>query len=144
MAYDCEEFALGPTAAEMLRLTDRGIGIPDDWTYTPFAAAYVRGDGARYGDGPASATWTWEALSQEQLGYFFDLLGGAHSVVVYLRTRVDYGYEPDFETFTAIMYRPILDGAEGQPARLSHEAWERVMIQFRLLSISLEYWYPGY
>lgn len=114
MSRPCLDLEIGTALATMHSLRQWGVPDPDEWTFTPYSSTMVRGDGRSVGFGLASATWTWNFLSQRELDVFlsFFAAAGDASVEVYIYTYRDNGAGlTDMRArFSAVMHRPV-DGS---------------------------------
>ena len=110
MAYpECTDLRIGATAAGLLYLRYRGIPEPDEWVYRPYTVLRTCGSGAIKGYGYPTAAWTWAALDQMPLGKLlaFFAADAAASVLVYISTYTDIGWQRSTTDYTAYMQRPV-------------------------------------
>ena len=126
------DFRIGTSVANLIRLNERGISNPVDWTYLPYAVTRLRGDLRSVGDGFPSVSWMFERMSQEALNRilaFFSSDTDA-SVSVYIRTPTERGPKTIERDFSAVMHRPTF--AEGKSAipQSGYPVWSNVTIRF--------------
>lgn len=126
------DFRIGPSVVGLVRLTDRGIAEPTDWTYLPYAVTRVRGDGRTIGDGFPSATWTWEEMSQEQLDRLLGLFttDTDASVAIYIRTPTERGPKAREANFSAVMHRPTFSEGKGAIPSSGYPVWATATVRF--------------
>lgn len=129
------DYRIGRTAADLVKLKDLDIPVPDQVTFQPAASYYVRGDLTRVGDGFATALWVWDNISLYRLAGLLEFLDGADSANVYIFTdRRDGRYHNPseaFATYSAVMWWPLVFGPEGAPVARSPYVMQTVKIQFK-------------
>ncbi len=132
----CEDsdYEIGRSLTTMANLRDLDIAPPDQVIYVPAFVYYVRGDGSRVGDGVSKCDWIWDMLSLHRVATLLDYLDGEDFANVYVRTDMRDGTFPNprisFETFSAIMWKPLLFGKEGIGVATSPYVMQTVKIQF--------------
>lgn len=132
-----KDIRIGTGAADLIRLIERGIPLPDSWTYMPFALTYPRADGVVVGDGYPSASWTWDRaiLAQEHLDRILGFFSSATeaSVAVRIRTPISSGPIVAVADFDCVMHRPL----QGQDKTMVSESrdpeWASLTIRFTRL-----------
>lgn len=129
---ECTDLRIGTSVALLHYLRDRDVPEPDNWTYAPYSITRTTGTGETKGYGYPNATWTWEALAQDQLNVFLDFFDAATdaSVEVYISTYTETGRRRTTTDYTAYMQRPIDgDGKVMYPGSLG-KVWQNVTIVF--------------
>lgn len=101
-------FELGKAVPGPQALDTLGLPNPHPVTYKPFARTYRDGNGRPRGDGYASATWHFDALTHDQLQVFLDLIGDEAGDDIQITTRTDWAtdYDDSFMTFDGYVMRP--------------------------------------
>lgn len=131
------DYGIGATQATVASLRMMNIPVPDQVTYAPASSYYVRGDGSRVGDGYVTVQWVWDVISIEKLSVLLSFLGGGQWANVYIRTDIRDGTYPNprsaFNTYTAIMLKPMFAGQEGVPIARSPYAVQTLPITFKNL-----------
>lgn len=127
------DFQLGLTAATRIDIRHRGIPQPDAWTYSPYSTVRTRGDGSLGGFGFPTFTWTWETLSQLELGALLALFGADDaSVDVHVQTYSDTGRGPqDVVVGTAILDRPTDSDGKNMISETRLPSYNGVSLRFR-------------
>lgn len=114
------DYRVGLIAAALFPLRNFRLSVPRV-IYHPFQVTYSRGDITREGDGPISVEWVWDVAHAEYIAALIRFLFGndedAQHAGCYIRTdkRVGFYARPSlaFVTFSAIAWRPLLDGPDG-------------------------------
>lgn len=141
MANDySKDIRIGVSAADLIRLTERGIPLPDTWTYMPFAIAYPRSDGIVVGDGFPSASWSWDrsTLSQQQVNTILNLFDTdvQASKTVQIRTPTGTGEVAVEADFDCIMHRPLQGQDKTMVSQSRSPAWSGLTIRFSRLEVA--------
>ena len=125
-------FKIGRTQAAMAPLRWLGIPVPDQIVYQSASVFYIRGDLSKVGDGYPVTSWVWDVLSNVALSKLLSFLDDNLSAHVYVHTDVRSGehLRPQFATFYATMWKPILSGQDGVPVARSPYATQTVQIRF--------------
>lgn len=134
------DFRLASFGGELTILPRLGLPFPTSWTFLPYGRVEKRGDGSEAGFGYPSASWTWRALTQDQLARLWRLFPSdtAASVQVQIRTYSGEQATGRLETvdYTAFMSRPV-DGngrALDEGARPDRAAYTDVTVRFFFLT----------
>lgn len=127
------EYKIGLTLSTLALLRDRGIPDPESAHLEKYSVRYRAGDGSIKGDGFPAITWRWDTLSRATLWKITALLGGAASVPVYVRTRLDSGGIPTWATYTGILEDPDLAGQDGTPIPQDVRGYQNVSIRISRL-----------
>ena len=133
------DYRIGTSAVNMIRLTELGIPLPDDWDYKPYSEEYRRPDGLVTGDGWPSAMWIWseDNIGQSQIDQFLDFfaLDADASVTVYIRTPISRGRGDKVNTddFQVVMKRPIHGEDKQSVIRAAGMVWEGFTLHFTRL-----------
>lgn len=129
------DYRIGTAAADLVKLRDLGIAPPDQVIFQPAAVYYPRGDLSRVGDGYATVHWIWDMISIHKLANLLEFLDGADWANVYIYTDRRDGrfWSPSqaFNTYSAIMWWPLVFGREGTPVARSPYVMQTVDIQFK-------------
>lgn len=134
--YRSTNYQVGLTADTLVSLRDMDIPIPDQVVFHPAARHYQRADYTRVSDGFPFVEWIWDILSIDRLMTLLEFLEDAEYNDVYVRTDVRDGTQivsEAFQTYTAVMLKPILSGQEGVHVARSPRALQTVKIVFRKL-----------
>jgi hypothetical protein len=132
----CEDtlYKIGTDPVHMPSLKQLGIAAPDQVTFQAASTYYVRGDMSRIGDGYALASWIWDIMSIERLSKLTSLLSGADYVNLYIRTDVRDGTHASaadaFKVYSAMLWKPLLFGEDGNPVVRTPYAMQSVKLQF--------------
>lgn len=137
--YKDTQYAIGLTANSLALLRNLNIPPPDQVVFGPASVYQVRGDLSRVGNGFPQASWVWDVLSTTTLYQLLAFLGGADYKELYIRTdRRDASEavpERMFDTYSCVMWKPLLFGDEGVSVARSPYALQSVQIQFKKLVI---------
>lgn len=127
------DLQLGLTAATRIDIRNRGIPDPDRWTYAPYSVVRTRGDGTFGGFGFPTFTWSWETLSQFEMGAILGLFSAtAASVDVHVQTYADTGRGPqDLVVGTAILDRPIDGSGKAMIPETRKPSYNGITLTFR-------------
>jgi hypothetical protein len=136
-------YKIGLDPANLLSLRNLRIAPPDQVTFQAASTYIVRADMSRVGDGFALATWIWDVISIERLAKILEYLNNEDYVNLYIRTDMRDGTHAvaanAFKVFSAIMWKPLLFGQDGNSVVRSPYAMQSVKIQFvNLIEV------PGY
>ena len=127
-------YKIGTDPVNMPTLKQLGVPVPDQVTYQAASVYYVRGDMSRIGDGYALASWVWDVISIEKLSKITSLLSGADYVNLYIRTDIRDGTFSNaaisFKVFSAMLWKPLLFGEDGNPIVRTPYAMQSVKLQF--------------
>lgn len=127
-------YKIGLDLANMPSLRQLGIAPPDQVTFQAASAYYVRGDLSRVGDGYSLASWIWDVISIDRLSKLTALLGGADYVSLYIRTDIRDGTfaiaANAFKVYSAMLWKPLLFGKDGNSVVRSPYAMQSVKLQF--------------
>lgn len=140
---DNNEYKIGflPNALASLKLL--GIASPDQVTFQPASSFYSRSDFSRVGDGFIAVSWVFDIISIDRLANLLSYLNGATWNDIYIRTDMRDGTIPmaenAFKVYSAIMWKPMLFGKEGNPVAKSAVAMQTVNIQFMNLVEQIGY-----
>ena len=131
----CTNLRIGPSAASLYLLRDRGIPDPDEWTYAPYSVTRVSGTGETKGYGYPSASWSWGALDQGALNTLLSLFSADTdtSVQVYISTYTDTGRKRTTTDYTAYMQRPVDGAGKNMYSRSDGNVFQNVSVQFTRL-----------
>lgn len=128
------DYGIGRSLTTVVKLKDLDIAPPDQVVYVPAFVYYVRGDGSRVGDGASKCDWIWDMISLHRMATLLDYLDGEDFADVFVRTDMRDGTFPNprtsFDTFSAIMWKPLLFGKEGVGVATSPYVLQTVKIQF--------------
>lgn len=102
-------FEIGLLPTSLLTLDYLGLPNPHPVSFKPYAKVYVDGQGQPRGDGYASATWHFDALTHTQLQTFMGIIGdnAGHSICITTRTDIGTDYADSFRTFSGMVRRPM-------------------------------------
>lgn len=139
------DYKIGIDPSKLTTLKNLGIAAPDQVTYQAASSYYVRSDVSRVGDGYAIASWIWDVISIERLSKLLAYLNGADYVELYIRTDIRDGTNAiaanAFRVFSAMMWKPLLSGQDGNAIVKSPYAMQSVKLQFiNLIELSSEYY----
>jgi hypothetical protein len=127
-------YKIGSSLSNLIPLKNLGLAAPDQVTYQPASSYVVRADMTRVGDGFTIATWIWDIISIERMSQLLAYLNGADYANVYIRTDIRDGTHAiaanAFKVFSAIMWKPLLFGQDGNAVVRSPYALQSVKIQF--------------
>jgi hypothetical protein len=127
-------YRIGTSISNIIPLSKLGIAAPDQVTFQAASTYSVRADMSRVGDGFASAAWIWDVISIERLSSLLNFLGGNDYASVYIYTDIRDGTHAvaanAFKSFTAIMWKPLLFGQDGNAVVKSPYAMQSVRLQF--------------
>jgi hypothetical protein len=143
--YKDSLYKIGTDPLKLVTLKNLKIAAPDQVTYQPASTYYVRADMSRVGDGFAIATWIWDVISIERLSKLLAYLNGADYANVYIRTDMRDGTNAiaanAFRVFSAIMWKPLLFGQDGNAIVKTPYAMQSVKLQFvNLVELSQVYY----
>jgi hypothetical protein len=127
-------YKIGSSLSNLIPLKDLGLAAPDQVTYQPASSYTVRADMTRVGDGFIIATWIWDIISIDRMSQLLAYLNGADYVNIYIRTDKRDGTHAiaanAFKVFSAIMWKPLLFGQDGNAVVKSPYALQSVKLQF--------------
>lgn len=126
-------YEIGKPPLALQSLDTLGLPNPHPVTFKPYAAVYVDGTGTPRGEGYASATWHFDALTHDQLQELLDLIGDKPGDDVGITTRTDRGvdYAATFKTFGGMMHRPVF-GTEYE-IEMGRIVYSDITIEFTML-----------
>lgn len=135
---DDTAYAIGLSSTNLINLRRAAIPVPDQVVMQQAARYYVRGDATRVSDGYRSCQWIWDVLAIETLASLMRLVGMAagdtyKNVYIYTDLRDGLAALPEFRTYGAVMYMPVLAGSEGVPIARSPYALQSIKITFNKL-----------
>lgn len=106
-------FEIGVPPLALQDLDALGLPNPQPVTFKPFDNTYIDGQGQPRGDGYASVTWHFDALTHTQLQVLLDLIGDEQGDDIGITTRTDFGadYAAAFKTYNGYMSRPVFGDA---------------------------------
>ena len=137
------DYKIGYTPAALVSLRLLGIAPPDQVTFQPASTYYSRSDFSRVGDGFIAVAWVFDIISIDRLANLLAYLDGDTWNDVYIRTDMRDGTIPmaenAFKVYSAIMWKPMLFGKEGNPVAKSARAMQTVNIQFMNLVEQIGY-----
>jgi len=79
---------------------------PGGSAVAPHSVYRTAANGKEYGDGFAACDWLFPSMTPAFFAAMMTYLGGDVSADVYIKTRKD---DNTFDTYTAIMHRPVLN-----------------------------------
>ena len=142
MACD-NDYKIGYTPTKLVPLRLLNIAVPDQVTFQPASTYYSRSDFSRVGDGFIAVAWVFDIISIDRLANLLAYLDGDTWNDVYIRTDMRDGTVPmaenAFKVYSAIMWKPMLFGKEGNPVAKSALAMQTVNIQFMNLVEQIGY-----
>ena len=130
---ECSELRIGGTFAGLRQLRYRGISEPDSFSYNPYSTVVTDGAGLPRGYGFPVASWTWDALSQDEVNKLLDFFATDTDagVSLYITTYIDVGRgTPTLDDFTANMLRPIDGDGKQVYARTGGKVYSDITVQF--------------
>jgi hypothetical protein len=146
MSY-CDDslYKIGADPSNLISLKDLGVAAPDQVTFQKGSIYYVRADISRVGDGYSIATWIWDVISIDRLAKLLQFLNDEDYVELYIRTDKRDGTfarpANAFRVFSAMMWKPILAGDEGNSIVRSPRSMQSVQLKFvNLIEMSTEYY----
>jgi hypothetical protein len=130
----CNQFAIGPTANDLARLSALNIPVPDRILYKPCQGEVLTGNMDYQRFGYQSVTWQWKTLSLEQARLLSNEISTdpvVASTTRYIHTSLRDGRTETFHTFR-VTAKAINWGAgkEGQHIELSKDGYENVVVTF--------------
>lgn len=87
-------------------------GIDPDWSFKPYSQAVELGDGTVQGNGFPVAKWRWNGMVEEKRQVLHDLISGALSGPIYIRTatnEVDIYGDRIYQAYLGVMKWPVED-----------------------------------
>jgi hypothetical protein len=127
-------YKIGRDPANLLSLRNLKIAAPDQVTFQAASTYTIRADMSRVGDGFAFATWIWDVISIERLAKLLEYLNNEDYVSLYIRTDIRDGTHAvaanAFKVFSAIMWKPLLSGQDGNAVVKTPYAMQSVKLQF--------------
>ncbi|MFA5035653.1 MAG: hypothetical protein WC479_00550 [Candidatus Izemoplasmatales bacterium] len=127
-------YKIGTDPSKLTTLKNLGLAAPDQVTYQAASVYTIRADMSRVGDGYSIAAWIWDVISIDRLSKLLEYLEGADYVNLYIRTDIRDGTHAvaanAFKVFSAVMWKPLLFGQDGNPIVRSPYAMQSVKLQF--------------